>query len=140
MPLQSADKKAIILQEMLRVKNYKRRGFNVGILKLFKEEYGTDITESGVSRIIKSIEENWKESVSTVITKTEIVKKFLNIYEIAMEKGQLLIATKNLSEIGKIEGFYIEKQELTATGITLQISDQFMPKIENKENKTDEEE
>jgi len=99
------EKVSIVRDALIQHPRYWAYGWNRSVIKHFKKEYDINITESYLSKLKKKALKQIEEDKSIVITKQKLVEMHLNDYEGSKKQVD---KTRCLTEIGKLEGHYIE--------------------------------
>lgn len=109
---------------ILTYPDIKSYGWQKKLIEKFKEKHNITLDSSQISRYVKQIFEEWKSVERTIISKSQIMDHYMNLYgETTDVKYKILI----LRELCKLEG-YLEAPEGQLNGpITLNFGDLKIP-------------
>lgn len=98
------------------------------------QTYNITATQS-LNNYIHAVKAMWKETYDADLDSNSrtAIQRFEKIYQSAMQKGSYTIAMRALENMGKIQGIYTEKQEISHKGDTVALV-QFVEATHDKEN------
>lgn len=109
--LSKEDKIAIVRQYMIEHPKHWEYGYGAGLIKYFKQKHNVVIQAPYISKLIDEVKEQWRDAEARVYEKSQIIQMHMDIHSRFKSDGNIQV--KTLIEIGKLQGDYVEKHELS---------------------------